>query len=63
MGTQVTEILFTVLHPLVLITSLVWTWFHKRKREGRIALHGEEGEENHVDGGGPREVDVDGVWG
>jgi len=59
----VTEILFTVLHPLALIASFFLTWLHKRRREGRIALRGEEGEENHVEGNGPREVAVDSVWG
>jgi len=65
----VTEILFTVLHPLALITSFFWVWLHKRRQrrgEGRIALRGEEGERNHIDGEhhrGPREVDPDGVWG
>jgi hypothetical protein len=62
-GTQITEILYTVLHPLALIASLLWTWFRKRNREGRIALRDEEGEGNEANGHGPREVDVDGVWG
>ncbi|KAF7982791.1 hypothetical protein HWV62_25703 [Athelia sp. TMB] len=84
----ITEILFTVMHPLALVCSFIWVWLHKRRR-GTIALRGEEGERVNVDaeienqaavtGGaarghgangnrrrgeeGPREVDVDGVWG
>jgi len=86
----ITEILFTVLHPLALVCSTIWVWLHHRRR-GRIALRGEEGEraevpeEDHPEGAvtsvrrgngkadahenrrrgdeGPREVDVDGVWG
>jgi len=59
----ITEILFTVLHPLALVVSILWVWLRKRNREGRIALRGEEGEGNEAEGHGPREVDVDGVWG
>jgi len=58
----VTEILFTVLHPLALVASILWTWLRKRRQEGRIVLRGEEGERDN-EGDGPREVDVDGVWG
>lgn len=59
----ITEILFTVLHPLALIVSILWTSLPRRGREGGIALRGEEGEESQIEGNGPREVDVDGVWG
>ncbi|KZP30798.1 hypothetical protein FIBSPDRAFT_777025 [Athelia psychrophila] len=90
----ITEILFTVLHPLALVCSLIWVWL-RRRGSGRIALRGEEGQRVEVpaeadsdgavsgaNGGhanrgvngkadgnrgrgeeGPREVDVDGVWG
>jgi len=59
---QITEILFTVLHPLALLASSLWLWMYK-KQEGRIALRGEEGERGDPEGRGPREVDTDGVWG
>jgi hypothetical protein len=59
----ITEILFTVLHPLALLASCLWFWLHERRREGRIALGGEEGERGDHEGRGPREVDTDGVWG
>jgi len=58
----ITEILFTVLHPLALLASSLWLWMYKRQ-EGRIALRGEEGERGDPEGRGPREVDTDGVWG
>jgi len=60
---NITEILFTVLHPLALFASFVWEWLHKRRNEGRIALRGPEGPVNDVEARGPREVDADGVWG
>jgi len=42
---------------------MLWTWLQKRRQEGRIALRGDESEENQFERNGPREVDVDGVWG
>lgn len=60
--------MFTVLHPLGLILSFLWGWLHKRRNEGRIRLQGpegqgREGEDVERENNGPREVDVDGVWG
>ncbi|THH18890.1 hypothetical protein EW146_g2162 [Bondarzewia mesenterica] len=38
----ITEIMFTVLHPLGLVASVLWVTFAKRQREGRIRLPPDE---------------------
>ncbi|EGN92348.1 hypothetical protein SERLA73DRAFT_191309 [Serpula lacrymans var. lacrymans S7.3] len=59
-------ILFTVLHPLGLLASMIYNRFYS-KQHGRIALPSDENENTqHEHGGerrGPREVDVEALWG
>ncbi|KAH7923189.1 hypothetical protein BV22DRAFT_1093351 [Leucogyrophana mollusca] len=60
----ITVILFTVLHPLALLCTFLYHYFHKR--QGRIALPPDEDQE--TDRGrngrrGPREVDAEALWG
>ncbi|CCM01847.1 uncharacterized protein FIBRA_03917 [Fibroporia radiculosa] len=65
MPVWLTAVLFTIAHPLALVVSALWARF-RRPREGAITLPPDE--EEHVRSGGhrqegPREVDVDALWG
>ncbi|OBZ73489.1 hypothetical protein A0H81_06154 [Grifola frondosa] len=63
-----TVVLFTIMHPLALVVSVLWTRLRGRQRTGAIALppddgghaegHGQEREGEHA----PREVDVEALW-
>lgn len=57
----ITEIMFTVLHPLGLITSALWVTFAERRREGRIRLAVDDETPRTVENGrqGPHEVSPD----
>lgn len=63
---QITAVLFTIAHPLALIATVLWSYF-AGKREGAIALppDADEGRRGAAQGQerGPREVDVDALWG
>jgi len=57
-------VLFTVLHPIALISVLVYD--HFARRQGHIALPSDEAERegtSPTDQRGPREIDVERVWG
>ncbi|EED82795.1 predicted protein [Postia placenta Mad-698-R] len=60
-----TAVLFTIAHPLALVVSWLWMRF-RAHRQGAIQL-APDNEEGVVQGqgrqGGPREVDVDALWG
>ncbi|TCD64299.1 hypothetical protein EIP91_004277 [Steccherinum ochraceum] len=60
----ITVVIFTVLHPLALIASMLWVRL-RGQREGAIALPPDEA--NAVNGQpaqrGPREVDAEALWG
>jgi len=55
----ITVVIFTVAHPLALVVSALWIRMRGRRREGVIALPADSEEEQQ----GPREVDVDALWG
>ncbi|KAH9947791.1 hypothetical protein B0H21DRAFT_311090 [Amylocystis lapponica] len=58
-----TVVVFTVVHPLALVVSALWRQLRGRRR-GRIALPpDEDGEAQRDQNRGPREVDVDALWG
>ncbi|KAG1837346.1 hypothetical protein C8R48DRAFT_743561 [Suillus tomentosus] len=58
----ITVILFTVLHPLALIGTLLYR--RLTKREGRIALPTDEDHDTGAPNGrGPREIDAEALWG
>ncbi|KAG2093305.1 uncharacterized protein F5147DRAFT_720984 [Suillus discolor] len=58
----ITVIVFTVLHPLALIGTLLYR--RLTKREGRIALPtDEEHDTGAPNGRGPREIDAEALWG
>jgi len=66
-------IFFTVLHPIALIIATLWNKLGSRRKEGRIRLPDDDGEQNgHPRDGNadvegetrpPREVDTDALWG
>ncbi len=65
--TQLTVIVFTVLHPTALVASIIWGWFRGRtRRTGPIALPPDE---ETAPNGAPhgerpaREVDAEAIWG
>lgn len=59
---QITVVLFTVLHPLALLGTILYR--RLIKREGRIALPTDEGHDTGSSGRrGPREVDAEALWG
>lgn len=62
---QITVILFTVLHPLALLSALIYDQFSNR--QGRIALPSDDADQDPIQsegrGRGPREVDAEAVWG
>jgi len=63
----ITVIVFTVLHPLVLIGSMMWGWFSRKQdgRRGPISLppDGEDAEETPNRARRAREIDAEVVWG
>ena len=61
---QITVVIFTIAHPLALVSSMLWLKLRGRKQDGAIRLPEDEEEEGA--GGrprGPREVDAEALWG
>ncbi|THH30482.1 hypothetical protein EUX98_g3694 [Antrodiella citrinella] len=57
----ITVVIFTIVHPLALVTSALLLRFHKR--EGAIALPPDENANHTEVHRGPREVDAEALWG
>lgn len=61
---QVVVVLFTVLHPLALVSTIMHDIFFKQRQRGAIALPADDDYHQPVSQGrqGPREVDTE-TWG
>ncbi|KAI0943138.1 hypothetical protein AcV7_002369 [Taiwanofungus camphoratus] len=66
MPVWLTAVLFTIVHPLALVASMLWVHLRGR-RGGAITLppdeDGDVSGRTQDQGRGPREVDVDALWG
>ncbi|KAH8097101.1 hypothetical protein BXZ70DRAFT_311542 [Cristinia sonorae] len=56
----ITVVIFTIVHPLALVASALYSRLHKR--EGHIALPPDEDHPGHAERA-PREVDAEALWG
>ena len=61
---QIVVVLFTVLHPLILVSTIAYDIFFKQRRRGAIALPADDDYHQPVSQGrrGPTEVDTE-SWG
>ena len=59
---QIVAVIFTILHPLALVSSALSVKLHGRRDEGALRLPDDD-EEDAPRARGPREVDAEALWG